>query len=90
MSPPRLLPFHLFAAVLLFCGCAPVNVRLNDPNTPLGQGVKNQTRSAVFADVSKPGGPTTVSLLLSEKAIYPPAQTQPGPIDSDGFFAAWP
>jgi predicted acylesterase/phospholipase RssA len=87
MVPSRLLRFHpLAAAALLVFGCTHANVQLNDPRRLPENRVRNNSRSAVFADVSPTDNPAAVSLLRSENAVHPPAQSRPAPPDADGYF----
>ena len=79
----RLLPL---LTTILLAGCSYVNEQLNDPHLLLGNRARNQTLSAVFADVSPPGDPAVVSMLHSANAVKAPVQSRPAPPDADGYF----
>ena len=85
---PRYFPvrFSPIAALLLVIGCSHANVQLSDPHLLLENRAKNQTRSAVFADVSPPGARNRVSMLHSEDAVRAKEGVHEGPGDADGYF----
>src|SRR5258708_5042868 len=76
----------LLAGAWSLIGCSHANVPLNGSHMLLENRVKNQTRAAVFADVSTPTNGTAPSMLHGETAVRTAQQSVPVPPDQDGYF----
>ncbi|HET6252253.1 MAG TPA: patatin-like phospholipase family protein [Tepidisphaeraceae bacterium] len=92
MSTNRLWTFAFLVPAFLVLGCSNANVQLNDTRIPLQNRARNNTRSAVFAEVASPADQDPASTLNVQNTVRPNSpshadgETPAGVIDKDGYF----